>query len=359
MKTLRRIAAMALCSFGLTAGDNLWAQYQKIVFLEDFSSVTCVNCPQAAEIVKKIAKENPERVLTAQWHLDIPGRNDPFYAANKPHNEGRAKYYNNGALFNALPQVFVDGGSSVGTNEATVRADINDALSQEAPIGITVTHTKVEGGNTVNVRVSIESEDGLPNGYRLYAIAVEGMVHRSKEYFTQVAKSQPYYDETEFRDLFRTFVSPAEGVEVDLAGGDKNYDYTYTIGNDWAAEEMYVIAWVQDEFSGEITQAGSSPKPASLSVKEEKAMAGYSLALPVPNPATVETRVLLTLGNSEEGTVTLHNTQGELAKEISLGRMEAGEHEVDIQTGDLPAGVYTLTVQAGEYRASQKLTVIK
>lgn len=356
MTTFRRIAVTAVCALGVTATD-MWAQFQKNVFMEDFSSVTCVNCPQAAAIVKKIAEENRGRVLTTQWHLDLPGRNDPFYAANKPENDARSEYYQNGG-FNALPQVFVDGAASVGTNEATVRADVTSALSEEAPIGITVTHTRVE--NTVSVRVSVESEDGLPNGYRLYAVAVEGMVHRSTEYFTQVHKSSPYYNETEFRDLFRTFVSPVGGVEVEIGSNEtKNYDYTYTVKDDWEPEEMYVIAWVQDEFSNEVVQVGSSPQPPSLGVHEQAAIAGYAFDLPVPNPAAAGTHVALTLGNPESVRLTLHNVRGEIAKEIPLGRLEAGTHQAQIGTADLPAGVYTLTLHAGEYRASQKLTVVK
>lgn len=359
MKLLRHIAAVAVCTFSAAAGNTLWAQYQKTILLEDFSSVTCINCPQAAEIVKKIAKENPQRVLTTQWHLDLPGRNDPFFAANKPHNEARESYYQNGG-FNSLPQVFVDGVASVGTNEATVRADVNTALSEESPISITVTQTRNETNDTMKVRVTIQSEDGLPNGYRLYAVAVEGMVHRPVEYFTEVHKSQPYYNETEFRDLFRTFASPAEGVEVVINGNEtKTYDYSYAVGAEWELEEMYTIAWVQDEFSRETIQAGSSPKPPSLSVREGQVMAGYSLGLPVPNPVRGTARISLALGNAEQGTLTLHNTLGETAKEISLGRLERGEHQVEVETADLPAGVYTLTLRAGRFQASQTLTVVK
>lgn len=348
-------AASMLCVIGIASNDRVYAQYQKMVFVEDFSSVTCVNCPQAAAIVSKIANENRDRVLTTQWHLDIPGRNDPFYAANKPHNDARDDYY---GPFGALPQVFVNGRPSVGTNEATVRADVNAELSEESPIRITVTHERV--GNTVNVRVSVETEEGLPNGYRLFAVAVEGMVHRPREYFVEVVKSQPYYEETEFRDLFRTFVTSPNGVEVTIGSDEtKHYNYTYTIKDDWAPGEMYVIAWVQDEFTHEIVQAGSSPKPPSLGVVEETALAGYSLGLVSPNPAGSEALVTFSLGAPEEAALTLHTMNGEKADEISLGRLESGDHTAKISTSDLPAGAYTLTLHAGQFRASQKLTVIR
>ncbi|MGE3802414.1 MAG: Omp28-related outer membrane protein [Candidatus Kapaibacterium sp.] len=340
-------------AFSLIFTSIATAQHQRIVLIEDFSSVTCVNCPQAAEIVTKIAKENPERIVTIQWHLDIPGRNDPFYQQNKPHNDTRAAYYGG---FNALPQVFVDGLSSGATNEATVRGDVNSQLDEPSPVALTLTH--VNDGGTYRVGVTANSTEGLGDGYKLYVIAVEGLVERPESYFS---KSQPYYKETAFHDLFRTFVSPVEGVTLKLnPKQSQTFNYTYTLGDDWDPTKMYIVAWVQDEFTNEVVQAGFSLRTGATStVTEPNPMVGYSLASIIPNPATEDVRIQFTLGNVESSRITLHDAYGKLVSETDLGRLEVGEHGIDLETAELVPGLYTVTLHAGEYRASQKLIVVK
>ncbi len=353
MNYQRLLAAVG--AIGLLCFSAVSAQHQRIVLIEDFSSVTCVNCPQAAAIVTQVAKENPNRIVTIQWHLDIPGRNDPFYHQNKPHNDARASYYGG---FSGLPQVFVDGVLTAGTNQAAVRSDVNSQLNESSPVTLTLTHTG-EGGEYA-VGVTANASEGLGNGYRLYVVAVESLVERPESYFAQ---SQPYIGETEFHDLFRTFVSPSDGVELTLNPNQpKTFNYTYTVGEvmDWDPSKMYIVAWVQDEFSNEVVQAGFSPRSGPVAtVTEPTPMSGYSLSTLFPNPTTNNVRIDFTLGSVESSRLTLHDAHGRLVHESDLGRREEGEHQVEVETAGLPAGLYTVTLQAGEYRGSRKLIVVK
>ena len=330
------------------------AQYDRIVLIEDFSSVTCTNCPRASEIVTAIEQENKTRSVTIQYHLDIPGLRDPFYAANKPHNDARANYYGG---FNGLPQVFVNGIASEATNEPAVRADFASGLSEDAPLSLNVSQTN-QGGN-FNISIVVETQGALPNGYRIYAVAVEGVVERSAQYFRDTAKSVPYIGETVFHDLFRTFVSPVGGEELIVNGaGQTPFNWSYQLGDRWKGEEMYVIAWVQDEFTNDIIQAGFSPKPPSLSVNEIRPMAGYSLEAVAPNPSMGDARMNFTLGAPEVVELAMYNTEGQLIRTVRHGRMESGAHTVEVDVEGLPAGVYTLSLRAGQYQATEKLTVV-
>src|SRR5690606_2255521 len=148
-----------------------------------------------------------------------------FYAQNKAHQDARASYYGG---FNSLPQVYVGGFWVNGQLETGIKDEVQFQRGEEAPIQINVSHS-VEG-NTIGVTGSITGDDGLPNGYRLYVAAVEKHVTRTREYFSDTVKSQPYYNETEFHDLFRSFASPSNGVEVVLnPGGTQNFNYTVTV----------------------------------------------------------------------------------------------------------------------------------
>ncbi len=349
-----RIAAL-ISAFVLMTASAALAQYDRIVLIEDFSSVTCTNCPRASEIVSKIEHDNNKRAVTIQFHLDIPGIRDPFYAANKPHNDARANYYGG---FNGLPQVFVNGLPTEATNEPAVRSDFASAAAVDAPLRLNVTQTNE--GSGFAVKVEVETQGALPNGYRLYAVAVEGVVERTAKYFTDTAKSIPYIGETVFHDLFRTFASPTNGVELIVNGaGKKSFDWSYQLGDKWASGEMYVIAWVQDEFTEEIIQAGFSPKPPSLSVNELNAVAGYALEPIVPNPALQDARLRFTLGAPENVELAIYSTDGQLVRSTVLGKMESGQHATQIDVNGLPTGLYTVSLRAGQFQATEKLTVMK
>ncbi len=347
---MKRILTLCGALF-LFASFSLSAQYQRVLLIEDFSSVTCVNCPQASAIVNAIAKENKGRVVTIQYHLDIPGRNDPFYAQNKEEQDARESSYGG---FNALPQVFVDGISVAGTNEAEVRGESNNQLNQESPVKITVTQT-IEGG-AIKANIQLEGADNLPNGYRLYAVAVEKFVRRTKEYFTDTAESIQYYNETEFHDLFRKFATPSGGVEVG-SSATQSFDYTVPLGVRWDPREMYVIAWVQDEFDN--TVAGTGFSQAINSVERADGPEGYEITGLAPNPAGEELTFSFRLAAAQSVTATLYSVNGEKVRSIEVGMREAGEHRVEVETGDLPSGTYHLRVEAGPLAATRTLQVVK
>lgn len=335
----------------LLAPTLLSAQFQRTILIEDFSSVTCVNCPQASAIVTKLVKENSDRAISIQYHLDIPGRNDPFYAMNKPHQDARATYYGG---FNSLPKVFVDGREVSGTNEADVRSEVNFQKGEESPIQITVTQS-FEGG-ALRANVSVTGPEGLADGYRIYVAALEKLVKREKSYFTDTSKSQPYYNETEFHDLFRTFASPANGETITFgAGKTKTYTYTIPLGDRWVPEEMFVVAWVQDEFDRTVVQTGLS-RPTN-SVRSDNLVEGYRLLNAAPNPTEGDLSLDLEIGATEEVLVELYNVAGTKVARFDPGRMEAGTHRIDLSTGELPAGTYLVRVTAGEFVATRSVVV--
>lgn len=346
--------SLTLCTtLALLATTSLSAQYTRTILIEDFSSVTCVNCPQASAIVTKLVNENEDRAISIQYHLDIPGRNDPFYAMNKSHQDARAAYYGG---FNALPQVFVDGRSVAATNEADVRSEVSFQKGEESPILITVTQSFEGGGLKANV--SVTADEALADGYRLYVVAAEKLVERTKEYFTDTAKSQSYYNETIFHDLFRTFATPAAGETITLtAGQTKNFSYTIPLGDRWAPGEMFVVAWVQDEFNNEVVQAGFS-QPTN-GVEEESRLEGYDIASISPNPTGSDLLLELMMAAPQDVVVEIYDVAGNEVARFEQGRVEAGRSTIDLTTDDLPAGSYLVRVSAGEFMASRTVQVVR
>ena len=351
---MRRTVLLPLLAFMLAVGaGSASGQNNRIVLVEDFSSVTCVNCPQAAAIVRTMATENPGRVVTIQYHLDIPGRNDPFYAMNKSHNDARAAFYGG---FNSLPRVFVGGVSTSGTDESIVRSETVEQLSQSSPIRITA--SQVPEGSGQKVTVAVTGSEGLGSGYRLFAAIVESLVVKTPAYFTDTVRSQPYYNETEFHDLFRTFASPPSGEEIALnPGQSKSFTYTYTPGPSWQSDKLYVIAWVQDEFNYDVIQAGFSTPVSSVSVSTESET--FELSTVSPNPARDVLDLTFRLATPVDVTIAIHDQLGRKVREIAVGLTMAGTHHEIVDLTGLPPGSYLLTVNAGPSRSVEQVQVVR
>ena len=344
-------AAVGLISL-LTSSVAL-AQFQRNVVIEEFTSVTCAPCVTATKVLNEVIEEKGERVISVRYHMNIPSQGDPWYKASKGDVDVRsgAQVYN---IF-GIPAARVNGLSAKPTDKPDLLTAVNETLAMDAPVGIEVTQTRAEG-NSINVSVDVTAgDDGLGAGYKLYVAVVECLIHEEEK-----VKNLPQYNgETEFFDVFRAFVNSANGEEIALNRGQKKtVQHSYTIDEDWQDEELFVVAFVQDEFTFEVVQAGYSSKLVA-SVTEVNPMPGYEFGQIIPNPATSNARVSFDLGNPESGVITLHSANGQLVRETDLGRLEAGNHLMNVETGELPAGVYTVTLRAGQYRASRKLLVVQ
>lgn len=349
----KRLLTMALLIGGIAASDAAAQEAERNILIEDFSSVTCVNCEEAGLIIKEVAEEHEDRIITIEYHLDIPGRRDPFYEANKPHNEARSTYYDD---LNALPQVFIGGVPTSGTNESSVRGEVASQLTLGSPVD-NISVTQVIDGGQETVKIEVTVGEGLPADYRLYAAVVEAFIEKTPAYFVDTVRSQPYEGQTQFHNVFRTFLTPAGGVEAELNAGVHTFDYTFTPGAAWQSDELFVIAWLQDEFSDEVLQVGWS-QPLS-GVRDVTSAAGFDLAAVAPNPARDHVEVSFTLGGPEEVDVILYDVQGREARRFALGAMEQGNYHRVLDLDGLSSGSYTLSLRAGAYHAVEQVQVVR
>ena len=338
---------------GLLTSSISWSQFQRNVVIEEFTSVTCIPCVTATKVMNEVMKEKGERVISVRYHMNIPEPGDPWYKPSKGDIDARSDMY----YVLGIPHARVNGQTAAPQNKADLLTAVNETLRLDPLVGINVTQAWVEG-DSVNVSVDVTAEsDGLGDDYKLYIAVVEDFIYEEE----RVEDLSGYNGETEFFDVFRAFINSngAHGEEITLNPDQKKtIQHSYTIDGDWQAEELFVVAFVQDEFSLEVVQSGYSPK-LTLSVTEPYPMAGYAFEQIIPNPATLNARVKFSLGNGETGILTLHDANGALLRKTDLGKLEAGDHVVEVETAKLSAGVYTMTLRAGEYRASQKLLVVQ
>jgi hypothetical protein len=346
--TATLLQCAAVCAAMIAMPRAADAQFQRIVLLEEYTSVTCVPCATAGRNVNAVLQNNPSRIVSVRYHTNfIPTPKDRFYEANRAENETRRDFYG----WAAMPKLRVDGElepSATDMNE--VQARVDDELARESPLQIAVTQEPFEA-NWRRVVVTVTAgPDGLASGYHLRTVAVEALVH------DPLFGNSPYNGEVDVRDIMRRFLPNTDGEAIELGPNEtKTFTYTYTVDDTWQPDQMYAVAFVQDDFDKSVEQAGFSPKP--VAGIEDAALAGYSLASLAPNPSSGALRLDVTLGRPGRLAVSVYDAAGRLVRTLDGGPRSAGSSSLALDLGGLGAGAYTCVVSAGAWRQAAPVIV--
>lgn len=93
--------------------------------------------------------------------------------------------------------------------------------------------------------------------------------------------------------------------------------------------------------------------------KEFTIISGSSSATNYPNPFNPATRIKFILENTEDITLTIYNSIGQVVKELASGRYEAGIHEVEFNASRLSSGVYYYELRRSNTREIHKMLLVK
>lgn len=329
------------------------AQYQRIVLLEEYTSVTCTPCATAGRNVNAILALYSDRVVSVRYHTNfIPSPKDRFYEANKIENDARKAYYG----WVGMPVIRVDGTTEPpATNRVEVESRVTAQMDVEAPIKIDVTHQQIDGGQ-MRVTVTVTAgPDGVAAGNRLRVVVLEAEVH------DPLFANSPYNGEVDVRDIMRKFLQGPDGEALEMTPSEERaFTYTYTVDATWQAGQMYAVAFVQDDFDKSVMQAGFSPRPVSS--VESPEVAGYEARAAAPNPTTGPVRIDYALGRPGRLDVSIVDAAGNVV--ASLAPIESaargnGTLTIDLAAMGLPTAVYTVVLTSGEWRWSDRVVVVR
>lgn len=346
---IRRIHYLVLLAVGglILHADTTLAQFPRIVIVEEFSSVTCKPCTTATAVLNDLVDEMGNRLVTIRNHVNWPPVPNPYSTSE---SEARKPYYE----VSSLPQGRLDGQSVKVTdkNETFTRAE--DRLAVDAPLKIDVTQTRAESDFNVEIKVTSSAEWSGEGSYVLQVVAVQRRIHDET-----ILELPGNNGETILHDVMRKMITGTEGAELTI-GSDASttLNYVYQLGSGWGADEMYVVAFVQDDNTKEIIQGGFSARPTS-GVDGLAAFPGYALGHCAPNPAYESVTIDYSVGGIEEVSLEIHNARGELLERVDDGVVEPGAHTIRLDVNDLPSGVYSYTLRAGTFTASHQMTVVR
>ncbi len=331
-----------------------YAQFPRIVLIEEFTSATCTPCVEATPVMNRVMGEMGDRAVALRYHCNIPAPGDPWFTSM---SATRMSHYG----VQSLPAAWVDGSWSVfPKNEADLRDRATIQKNTTAPVKITVEKSKLDGDQyRIVVRVKA-GPDGMPQGaYWLRVAVAEAHIHVDE------LKIPSYNHEKDFYDVVRTMLPDAKGTSLTVLAPDEEgvftFFYTPPSGGNWVEDQLYAVAFIQDDFSPyDVVQAGFSQRPAVAGVSRlTDVKSGYALMESAPNPASGSATIGYTLGASERVMITLHNANGDRVLSSDQGMQESGAHHATVDLSTLPAGVYSYTVTAGSWTSTKMLTVVR
>ena len=110
--------------------------------------------------------------------------------------------------------------------------------------------------------------------------------------------------------------------------------------------------YVQDTFKVEVGGVGIT----NISSEVE----GYDLSQNYPNPFNPSTTITFSIPKSEEVTLTIYNSLGQIVETVIDGdNLSAGKYRVDFSGENLTSGIYYYTIASGTFSETRKMLLIK
>lgn len=220
-------------------------QAKKYVLFEHFTNAGCAPCAEQNPVFQAVFQQNLGNANHIEYHTVRPGR-DVMHEANPTESSAMSTFYSN----TTVPTMYADGtdiGSPVNANQGTID---NAATS---PIRLIVNETDDNGKRLVNIEIQSVGDVETNQTYRLRVAVVEELIE-----FDSAPGSN---GEKVFHNVFRQFLgggSAGENIQLANQGESVNFNYDFELDSEWKADEIYVLAYVQDMGTKEVLNSARS-----------------------------------------------------------------------------------------------------
>jgi hypothetical protein len=255
--------ALSLLAVALLLGISSEAQSKRYVLFEHFTQASCGPCAVQNPVFEATVAQNEGKYHHLAYHTSWPGT-DPMYNVNPAEVDTRVGYYN----VTGVPRIQMLGTIWGGQPGGVSSAQIDVAASTGAPLRLDVSF--VDNGDDTHTASVVVNETGVIEGSNLkLRIAV---VERVIDYTTPPGSN----GEITFPNVFRLMPSTTDGIGYTPTGIGTSQlnEVTYDVNEAWNLDEIYVLAWLQDDSGKEILNSGSSDDPSWEVVTETSTLAG-------------------------------------------------------------------------------------
>ena len=223
-----------------------------VVLIEDFANVSCVPCVTSNKIIESLTnvRYGHSKLVAIKFPTNFPSPSDPFYLANSGDCNSRIGYYN---VFFA-PTTIVDGIlQPISTDSVSVIDAVDQRLAKEIKFRMDVSSSVIGTQYIITITIKVLNGAGIDfSNTVLHTVVTETDI----EFATPPGSN----GETKFFDVMRVMLPSNVGQSLDGISQTEEviFEYQTTINSGWIAENLNVIAFIQNVGTKEVYQNSST-----------------------------------------------------------------------------------------------------
>jgi len=335
----------------------------KAAILEEFTGVSCPNCPPAHQIIENLLPQYPNNLFVVSYHPTNSSYTTPRNASDPDFRRGFLDGFYTSSFVGSR---FMPGGlvnrRIWGTERMTSRGNwtsyINTIQAEASPVNVGTVATYDTATSLLSVDVEVYYTDTSATANTLYVFLLEDSLVADQ---SGSGGSPNYVHNHVFRE---TLTTDQWGDLIPLTPvAGQFYKDTLTFDNSAGAYNMKncsVIAFVRDPSTEEIfsgTSAHVTEFVDNTNIDDDFASQIHMEVY--PNPAKHTANVSFTLRNVQELQLELLDLNGKSISGSSLGTFSAGTHQHSLDLTELPAGMYVVKMIADGKVGMKRLFVTK
>lgn len=359
---MRKIYALCviMLAFGSLFAQNLASTTpeNKNAVIEEFTGVSCPNCPPGHAIVKDLKTQYPMDAWVVAYHPTNSSFTTPRGGVDM-----RRAYLDNfyqssfvGSRF--MPSAMINRRqwgtpAERNTSRGTWVGYANTMMAEASPVNMGIEAVYDTMFNEVQVTVELYyTADAAEQ--TLYVMLMEDNLVANQ---SGSGGSANYVHSHIFREVL-TDGQWGEAITTAPVMGN-TYSKSFVFDNstgDYKWEDLTLIAFVRDVATEEvITGTGLDDIPLpTINTGIDFQDISNDVAI-YPNPSEGLTTAKLTLTEATPVVISLFNTMGQKVAERDFGVRSAGTQRLTFDSSELSAGVYLMHVEAGSAVANKRL----
>lgn len=242
---VKKGALLAGVTASLFSANDASAQAPRRTLYENFTGWNCGPCAAVNPGLKGWLDKNPSTVIPISYHVWWPGAaNDAMYLENTQMSRDRVAYYG----VSGVPWVGLNSANQSPSDTASLTR-YNKVQLEAVMSPISITMTPEVTGTSGKLTIGIKSTEAI-SGKVLRVVVVDKF---------QAYSSAGTNGEKEFRNIARNMLPNAAGTPLTLAANElKEFSFDITLKDTWDLNDIYYVAFVQDDATKEILQANST-----------------------------------------------------------------------------------------------------
>ena len=315
------------------AFDDIWiGERSRMVLVEHFTNSSDENCADINPQVNTIVNGYLGDVIDVQYHTSFPGF-DQMNEDNPSAPSARSMYY--GA--SSVPWSVVDGTVYNGFSTGFVEnPQIVELRALEDPL-FTIELNTEKSTIGVDVNVTITSQEAITDkNISCQLVVVEKVIN----------SLTGTNGETMFRSVLKKMLPNAGGTNFShnwWDGQSETISATWTYSNVYDPDQVYVVAFVQDEITKEIYQAISDDTTIVFTDIENPVISGEQNFFSIyPNPASDVVNILFSEESNNLRTLEIYDNLGQLVETI---KVNSGTRYIRKNTEKYAEGIYMIVLK--------------